>query len=461
MGNNNFSRRKFITGAAVVGAAGITGFNPLTACSAGTKSNISLITGNPFNSLDKLLIPPLLEKAPDGPVLKAGVIGCGGRGSGAATDWLSAGPNVTITALGDVFKDRIDSCREKIKNKFNIDVPEENCFIGFDAFQKVIDSGVDVVILATPPKFRPVHFEAAVNARKHIFMEKPVAVDPVGIRSVIASAKKAESMNLKIVTGTQRRHQLDYIEVYKQVATGAIGDIVSANAYWNQNQLWFRNPKAEWSEMEWMIRDWVNWLWLSGDHIVEQHVHNLDVINWFTGLYPTKAVGFGSRQRRVTGDQYDNFSVDYVYDTGMHMHSMCRQINGCVNNVSEWIRGTKGSTNCQNKIFDLAGNEIYSYTYPVNENGEAGKSVKISPYIQEHIDLVTCIRQDIAVNEAEGTAMSCLVAMMGRVSAYTGKAVTLEEMMNSDMKLGPDTYVMGDVGITKNPVIPVPGDPNK
>jgi myo-inositol 2-dehydrogenase/D-chiro-inositol 1-dehydrogenase len=461
MGNNNFSRRKFITGAAVVGAAGITGFNPLTACSAGTKSNISLITGNPFNSLDKLLIPPLLEKAPDGPVLKAGVIGCGGRGSGAATDWLSAGPNVTITALGDVFKDRIDSCREKIKNKFNIDVPEENCFIGFDAFQKVIDSGVDVVILATPPKFRPVHFEAAVNARKHIFMEKPVAVDPVGIRSVIASAKKAESMNLKIVTGTQRRHQLDYIEVYKQVATGAIGDIVSANAYWNQNQLWFRNPKAEWSEMEWMIRDWVNWLWLSGDHIVEQHVHNLDVINWFTGLYPTKAVGFGSRQRRVTGDQYDNFSVDYVYDNGMHMHSMCRQINGCVNNVSEWIRGTKGSTNCQNKIFDLAGNEIYSYTYPVNENGEAGKSVKISPYIQEHIDLVTCIRQDIAVNEAEGTAMSCLVAMMGRVSAYTGKAVTLEEMMNSDMKLGPDTYVMGDVGITKNPVIPVPGDPNK
>jgi myo-inositol 2-dehydrogenase/D-chiro-inositol 1-dehydrogenase len=411
--------------------------------------------------LDKLSIPPLLDKAPDGPVLKAGVIGCGGRGSGAATDWLSAGPNVTITALGDVFKDRLDSCREKIKDKFKVEVAEENCFVGFDAYQKVIDSGVDVIILATPPKFRPIHFEAAINARKHVFMEKPVAVDPVGIRSVIASAKKAESLNLKIVTGTQRRHQLDYIEVYKQVATGAIGDIVSANAYWNQNQLWFRNPKAEWSEMEWMIRDWVNWLWLSGDHIVEQHVHNLDVINWFTGMYPSKAVGFGSRQRRVTGDQYDNFSVDYVYDNGMHMHSMCRQINGCVGNVSEWIRGTKGSTNCKDKIFDLAGNEIYAYQYPANENGEPGKSVKISPYIQEHIDLVTCIRQDIPVNEAEATAMSCLVAIMGRVSAYTGKAVTLEEMMNSEMKLGPETYVMGDVGITKNPIIPVPGDPNK
>jgi myo-inositol 2-dehydrogenase / D-chiro-inositol 1-dehydrogenase len=461
MGKNNFSRRKFITGAAVVGAAGITGFNPLTACSAGTNSNVSLITGKPFNSLDKLVIPPLLEKAPDGPVLKAGVIGCGGRGSGAATDWLSAGPNVTITALADVFKDRIDSCKEKIKKQFNLDIPEENCFIGFDAYQKVIDSGVDVVILATPPKFRPIHFEAAVTARKHVFMEKPVAVDPVGVRSVIATAKKAESLNLKIICGTQRRHQPDYIEVYKQVATGGIGDIVSANAWWNGGQLWYRVPKPEWSEMECMIRDWVNWLWLSGDHIVEQHVHNLDVINWFTGLYPAKAVGFGSRQRRVTGDQFDNFSVDFVYDNGMHMHSMCRQITGCANNVSEWIHGTKGYTNCKDTIFDMTGNKIYSYPYPLNDKGEPGKSVKISPYVQEHIDLVTCIRQDKPVNEAEACAMSCLVAMMGRASAYTGKEVTLEEMMNSEMKLGPETFIMGDVGIMKNPVIPVPGEPNK
>jgi predicted dehydrogenase len=292
-------------------------------------------------------------------------------------------------------------------------------------------------------------------------MEKPVAVDTVGIRSVIASAKKAESLNLKIICGTQRRHQPDYIEVYKQVATGAIGDIVSANAWWNGGQLWYREPKPEWTEMECMIRDWVNWLWLSGDHIVEQHVHNLDVINWFTGLYPTKAVGFGSRQRRVTGDQFDNFSIDYVYDNGMHMHSMCRQITGCVNNVSEWIMGTKGMTNCKDTIMDLAGNKIYTYPYPLNDKGEPGKSVKISPYVQEHIDLVTCIRQDKAVNEAEACAMSCLVAIMGRVSAYTGKEVTLEEMMNSEMKLGPDTYIMGDVGVMKNKVIPVPGTDKK
>jgi predicted dehydrogenase len=386
------------------------------------------------------------------------VIGCGGRGSGAALDFLSAGPNLVIHALGDVLQDRIDECRAKLKNQKNVDVPDENIFVGFDAYEKVLNSGVDLVILATPPHFRPAHFEAAVQARKHVFMEKPIAVDTAGIRSVMATAKKAESLNLKIVTGTQRRHQRDYIEVYKQVKSGAIGEIASANCYWNQSQLWYRNPNPDWNEMEYMIRDWVNWLWLSGDHIVEQHVHNLDVITWFTGTHPTKAVGFGSRQRRVTGDQYDNFSVDFVYDNGMHMHSMCRQINGCVNNVSEFIMGTKGSTNCRDTIYDAKGTQIFTYDYPLDEKGEKMKNVKISPYVQEHIDLVTCIRQNIAVNEAEQTAISNMVAIMGRVSAYTGKEVTWDEMMNSDMKLGPATYVMGPVGIVESAKIPVPGE---
>jgi myo-inositol 2-dehydrogenase / D-chiro-inositol 1-dehydrogenase len=455
MSENNFSRRKFLTGAAALGAAGAVGFNPLVSCSSGSGPGTS---GGSFKNLSDLFIPPMLETAPDGKVLKAGIIGCGGRGTGAALNWLAAGPNVTVTALGDVFKDRVDSCKAKIKADYNIDVPEENCFTGFDNFEKVIAADVDVVILCTPPAFRPDHFEAAVNARKHVFMEKPVAVDTAGIRKVMATAKVADGLGLKVVTGTQRRHQADYIEVYKQVATGAIGEIISANAYWNQSMLWYRNPQADWSEMEYMIRDWVNWLWLSGDHIVEQHVHNIDVINWFTGTYPTKAVGFGSRLRRVTGDQYDNFSIDFVYDNGMHMHSMCRQINGCVNNVSEWIRGTKGSTNCQNKIYDLAGNETYAYPYPLNEKGEPSRSVKVNPYVQEHINLVTCIRQNIPINEAEGTAISNMVAIMGRVSAYTGKQVTWEEMMNSDMKLGPSTYIMGDVGIVANAKVPVAGE---
>ncbi len=462
MEKSQFSRRRFITGAALAGVAGAVGIPSLTSCSSSEgNSSLSQVTGKPFRVAGDLVIPPLLDTAPDGPPLKAGVIGCGGRGTGAAVNWLKAGPNLSVTALGDLFQDRIDGCVARIKEETGNDIAPENCFSGFDCYQKVIDSGVDVVILATPPVFRPVHFEAAVKARKHVFMEKPVAVDPVGIRSVLATAKMADSLGLKVVCGTQRRHQRDYIEIYKQVATGAIGDIVAANAYWNQSKLWHRNPQAEWSEMEYMIRDWVNWLWLSGDHIVEQHVHNIDVINWFTGTYPDRAVGFGSRQRRPTGDQYDNFSVDFVYENGMHMHSMCRQIDGCKDNVSEYIRGTRGSTNCKNEITDLAGNVIYSYPYPLDENGESKKSVAVNPYDQEHIDLVTCIRKDIPVNEAEATAMSCLAAIMGRVSAYTGREVTREEMLSSDMKLGPATYVMGEVGIVKNVVIPVPGEAPK
>jgi len=452
MSENNFSRRTFLTGAAAIGAVGAVGFNPLVSCSSGGGAGSA---GGSFKKLSDLTIPPLLDAAPDGRPLKAGVISCGGRGVGAALNWLSAGPNVTITALGDVFKDRVDSCKARIMKDFNIEVPQENCFVGFDNYEKVIASGVDVVILCSPPAFRPDHFEAAVNARKHVFMEKPVAVDPTGIRRIMASAKMAEGLDLKIIVGTQRRHQHEYIDIYKKVATGEIGEIISANAYWNQSKLWHRNPQADWSEMEYMIRDWVNWLWLSGDHIVEQHVHNIDVINWFTGTHPTKAVGFGSRQRRVTGDQYDNFSIDFVYDNGMHMHSMCRQINGCANNVSEWIRGTKGQTNCANKIFDLAGNQIYEFLYPANAEG---KPQRIDPYRQSHVDLITCIRQNIPVNEAEGIAVSCMVAIMGRVSAYTGKEVTWDEMMNSDMKLGPSTYIMGDVGIVATATVPVPGE---
>jgi predicted dehydrogenase len=452
MSENNFSRRKFLTGAAAIGAVGAVGFNPLVSCSSGGGSAAS---GGSFKKLSDLSIPPLLDAAPDGKPLKAGVIGCGGRGTGAALNWLSAGPNVTITALGDVFADRVNSCKARIKKDFDVDVPEENCFVGFDNYEKVISSDVDVVILCAPPMFRPDHFEAAVNARKHVFLEKPVAVDPTGIRKVMAASKIADGLGLKIVAGTQRRHQHEYIDIYKKVATGEIGEIISANAYWNQSKLWHRNPNADWSEMEYMIRDWVNWLWLSGDHIVEQHVHNIDVINWFTGTHPTKAVGFGSRHRRVTGDQYDNFSIDFVYDNGMHMHSMCRQINGCTNNVSEWIRGTKGQTNCANKIFDLQGNEIYAFQYPADAEG---KPQRIDPYRQEHVDLITCIRQNIPVNEAEGIAISNMTAIMGRVSAYTGKEVTWDEMMNSDMKLGPTTFIMGNVGIMATATVPVPGE---
>jgi myo-inositol 2-dehydrogenase / D-chiro-inositol 1-dehydrogenase len=438
MGESNFSRRKFLANAAAISAVGVVGVNALSSCAEKKKAV-------------ELNLPPLLDQAPDGKPLKAGLIGCGGRGSGAMINFLDAGPNLTIHALGDVFQDRLDECNSKLKKEKGMEVPSENCFIGFDAYQKVIDSGVDVVILATPPKFRAEQLEAAVKARKHVFMEKPVAVDPVGARSVLTSGKMAQSLGLVIVAGTQRRHERSYIDLLKQVKQNdAIGEIISANAYWNGGKLWHRNPTAEWCEMEYMIRDWVNWCWLSGDHIVEQHVHNLDVINWFTGSHPVKAVGFGSRQRRITGDQFDNFSVDYTFDNGMHMHSMCRQINGCANGVYEILHGNKGHADTSGhkpKVIDLAGNVIF----------EAADS-SVNPYVQEHIDLVTCIRQGIALNEAENVATSCLVAMMGRISAYTGKEVTFDELMNSDMKLGPEKYIMGDIGYMKTASVPIAGE---
>lgn len=404
-------------------------------------------------------LPPMLKTAPDGPELKAGLIGCGGRGSGAVTQFLSAGNNLKVTALGDVFKDKLDDVRKLLIEKKNNEVADEMCFVGFDAYQKVIDSGVDVIILATPPYFRPEHFRAAVNAKKNIFMEKPVAVDPVGVRSVMATSKKAESLGLTVITGTQRRHEAKYIETLKQVAAGAIGDIVAANCYWNMGQLWYRNHEAGWSDMEYMIRDWVNWCWLSGDHIVEQHIHNIDVINWFTDSHPVVAVGMGSRQRRVTGDQYDNFDVDFVYENGMHLHSMCRQINGCVDNVSEWIVGTKGVSNCAGEIKDHNGKLIWKHE--LKKDPEGNDIDDINPYVQEHIDLVTAIRTNTPRVEAERTAITNMTAVMGRISAYTGKEVTWEELMNSDLQLGPHPdleqvkWKLGPVDIKA--VVPVPG----
>jgi myo-inositol 2-dehydrogenase / D-chiro-inositol 1-dehydrogenase len=439
MKNQGISRRNFITTAAAVGAASVIVPSVIASCTTDKKKTVAL--------------PAMLDLAPDGPVLKAGVIGCGGRGTGAAINFLSAGPNLQVVALGDVFQDRVDSCRAEILKEKGQEVPADKCFTGFDAFQKVIDAGVDIVILATPPFFRPEHMAAAIQAGKHVFAEKPVCVDPAGARSVMATAQKAKGMDLCIVTGTQRRHQREYLATWQQVAEGSIGDIVGGNVWWNQSKLWHRDPNASWSEMEFMIRDWVNWSWLSGDHIVEQHVHNIDVFNWFTGSHPVKAVGFGSRQRRVTGDQYDNFSVDFTFENGIHLHSMCRQINGCVNNVAERIQGTKGFTNCRDRIFNPEGTEIWRYPYPLDKEG---KESGFDPYLQEHIDLVTAIRTNKPIVEAENTAVSTMTAIMGRISAYTGKEVTWDEMMNSELKLGPKVFVLGPVDVPKD--VPVPGE---
>jgi predicted dehydrogenase len=436
------SRREFLETVGMIGAAGAVGAL-VSGCGPGQQA-----------IYPDYEYPPLLERAPDGPVLKAGLIGCGGRGTGAARQFLESGDNLELIAFADYFQDRLDFCRNGFREAMGVEVPDENCFVGFDAYQRLLETDIDVAIMATPPYFRPAQFDAAVEARKHVFMEKPLAVDPVGCRAVMATARKADGLGLSVVTGTQRRHQADYLDTFRRVAAGEIGDIVSANVYWNGRVPWYRDRESEWTDMEYMLRDWVNWTWLGGDHIVEQHLHNIDVANWYMGdAPPEKALGFVGRWRRPTGDGYDFFSVDFTYEGDRHVHSMCRQIAGCSDYVGELVRGTNGYTNAINTIWQPDGTELWTYPYGVDEEGE---EVQPQPYHQEHIDLITAIRTNQPVNEAERTAIATMTAIMGRISAYTGREVTWDEMMESSLKLGPDEVTLGPSDLVPA-VIPVPG----
>jgi myo-inositol 2-dehydrogenase/D-chiro-inositol 1-dehydrogenase len=416
----DISRRAFIGSVAAAGAAAVS------ACATTTGPRAQTVPAQPAQDR-------VTAQAPDGPLLKAGLIGCGGRGRGAAANFLDAGPNLQITALADVFADRVAEAR-RLLNERGQQIAESHCFTGFDAYQKLIDSGVDVVLHATPPHFRPLHMAAVIDARKHLFMEKPVSVDVPGAKAVMQTAERAASLGLSIMTGTQLRRELPRVEVWKRVRDGAIGDIRSVRAIRNQGALWYRVPQPGWSDMEYMIRDWVNWAWLSGDIIVEQHIHHLDAMLWVLGKTPVKALGMGAHVRRRTGDQYDFFSVDYEFDNGVHMHSTIRQLNGCANVREEMLIGTKGSASLDGVIYDVAGKQVWKYDGPTNV-----------ALVQEHVDWVTAIRTGKPVNTAKETALATLIAIMGRDSAYTGKAVSWEELLASTVRLGPTEYALGPV----------------
>ena len=408
--HNQLSRRDFVKSAALAAAA--TGTLP------------RFVTGAP----------------PDQP-LTVGIVGCGGRGTGAGHNAIMAdSKNVKIVALADIAKDRLEGCRAALKKDRGQEIEDKNCFLGLDAYEKLLAiDEIDYVILATPPYYRPEHFTACTEAGKHVFTEKPVAVDPVGARKMMAAGRKADNKKLSVTAGTQRRHQFPYIETIKLIHKGAIGEIVSAQCYWNGGQLWYHKRKPGWSDSEWMHRDWVNWCWLSGDHIVEQHVHNLDIINWAIGTHPEKVVGMGGRARRVTGDQYDYFSADFTYPGEVHVHSTCRQVSGCAGGVHERVIGQKGVSNCNGRFSNLG-----ALRFQHND-----------PYTQEHKDLQEAIRTGKRINETQNVAESTLCAIMARTSAYTGKEVTWDEMMKSDMVLGPPDYELTEENIRAH--IPVPG----
>jgi myo-inositol 2-dehydrogenase/D-chiro-inositol 1-dehydrogenase len=366
--------------------------------------------------------------------IKVGIIGCGGRGSGAGHNVLESASGVTIVGLADAFEDRLKSCRKgledaagkgKVKEMGNSVDVEGRTYVGLDAYEQLLDkSGANYIILATPPGFRPLHIQAAVAAGKNIFTEKPVGVDATGIRKVLAAYEEAKKKNLAIAAGTQRRHQLGYQETIKRIHDGAIGDIVAARCYWNQGILWYKKHEPGQTALQYQMRNWYNFTWLCGDHIVEQHVHNLDVINWATQQHPVKAVGMGGRQRSVPnpddyGHIFDHFAVDYEYPNGVHVLSECRQISGCVNNISEALVGTKG--NCQVNAYTINGQRVLSRQQDRQST---------NPYVQEHTDLIESIRNDKPINELKNVAESTLTAIMGRMATYTGKEVTWDFALN-------------------------------
>ena len=449
--SKTINRRDFLSYSAALGATGLVGSGLLTACGPKKEKLV------PLREPGTYYVPELTDKAIEGKPLKVGVIGCGGRGSGAIINLLDAADGITVTALGDTYEDRLQNLRKSLKEKKGQEVPESGCFVGFDAYKKVIDSGVDMVIVATPPVFRPVHFQYATEKGVHSFLEKPIAVDAKGYRTIMATAKQAVAKGLSVVTGTQRHHQRPYVEAYKLISDGVIGEITGGNVYWNQGMLWYRERQKGWSDMEWMIRDWVNWKWLSGDHIVEQHVHNIDVFMWMIGKHPLKATGFGSRQRRITGDQYDNFSIDFEFENNVHLHSMCRQIDGCSNNVSEFVQGTKGSWNsAKHEIVDLQGNVIWKF----DAEAEKAEHPQTNPYVLEHVDWVNHIRRGEAHDEASETGTSSLAGVMGREAAYTGKTVDWDTISASDMDYMPAVLANGPMDM-KSYVVMVPGAPHE
>jgi predicted dehydrogenase len=370
--------------------------------------------------------------------IRIGLVGCGSRGRGAAADSVNSSQNVQLVALGDLFQDQMTAAKAHFDTqpKAKYDIKTDQCFVGWDAYKKVLACDIDYVILATPPGFRPLMIDAAIKAGKHVFAEKPVAVCPTGVRMILAAAEEAEKKNLGFVIGTQRRHQPSYLEVIKRIHDGAIGKVVAGQVYWTQGGAWVKERKPEWTDMEWQLRNWMYFTWLAGDHIVEQHMHQHDVANWVIGEHPKQCIAVGGRQVRTDaayGHIYDHFSVDYEYPSGARVQSVCRQTDGCYNRVGENFIGTKGSAIAETSLFDEKGKRTWKFS----------SDEEVNPYEQEHADLIKSIRDGKPINEAKRAAESTLTAIMGRLAAYTGKMVRWTDALNSKLDLTPKKLEFG------------------
>ncbi|MHC4328658.1 MAG: Gfo/Idh/MocA family protein [Planctomycetota bacterium] len=384
--------------------------------------------------------------------LKVGLIGCGGRGTSSLREALKAAPNIRITALADPFKDRIEQTLRSLKDSKRmkgliqgVDVKPDHCFTGLDGFKRLLQTDIDWVNLVGPPGFRPRHFAAAVEAGKHVFLEKPVATDPAGVRKILKTAKRAKEKGLSVVVGFDNRHNPARIEAVKRIHNGAIGQITSGTSYnYTRWTRWFRGDDPSWSEMEFQCRNWYYFCWLSGDVIVEQSIHTIDVTNWVMGAYPIRALGQGGRQLPLDsrkGNIWDHMTVDYEYPNGAHVIHMDRQWPNCHGSGTAGFIGTKGK---------YAGNEITGQ-HPWRFDGQLERSG-----VYEQRAMIESIRKSKPRSEAENGAYAALTAIIGRESAYTGKLVTWDEILNSDLDLLPKKL---EFGPAPKRAVPVPGRP--
>jgi predicted dehydrogenase len=414
--DQSITRRDFLKTSSVAAASAAGGGILATACAARKKTAVAAV-----------IAAPAVVKAQAKPVFNAVIIGVGGRGGGAGKNFLEAAKalevEAKVVAVADIFPE------QAARGKENFELPEDRCFSGFDAYRKALEvPGVNYAILAAPPGFRPAHFKACIEAGKHVFTEKPVAVDGPGARMMYEAAELSKQKGLKVVAGTQRRHQASYIETIKRLRDGAIGEINLLRAYWvNGGPIWHRGEKGD-TDLEKQIRNWYHYIWLCGDHVCEQHVHNIDVCNWIVGDHPVKCWGMGARQQLLgkSGEIWDNFAVEFDYPNGAKMYSYCGQIKREWASVSEAVHGAKGTANPKDTIRPKGG-EIWRY----REQGT-------DPYVQEHIDLINAIVKETDLNEAKQVTDSTLTAIMGREAAYSGAGVSWEDILNSKFMYGPE-----------------------
>ena len=373
--------------------------------------------------------------------IKVALIGCGGRGTGAAMQALLSKQNVKLVAMADAFRDRLDECFKQLTDENNeegnvkdkVSVTDETKFVGFDGYTKAIPLA-DVVILCTPPGFRPIHFAEAIKQGKHVFMEKPVATDPAGVKRVLEVAEEAKRKKLNVVVGLQRHYQNSYRELFKRVKEGAIGEITSGQVWWNNDGVWVKMREPGQTEMEYQMRNWYYFNWLCGDHITEQHIHNIDVMNWFKGSYPVKAQGMGGRQVRTWkefGEIYDHHFVEYHYADGTILNSQCRHIKGTHAIVDEMIVGTKGVVKFGAAEISSKGKSLYKYD----------KSKENNPYQTEHDELFAAIAKgEFKFTDAENGAKATLTSVIGRMATYSGQIIEWDKTLNSGISIQPARY---------------------